>query len=259
VRGARLELHVAGPVARILFTSPENRNAIDLQFTRELAEAAARCAGDPALRVVVMQGQGEFFSVGGDIRDFVAHRAALRRHVLDMTEGFHGAIAALVEGDAVFLAAVNGMAAGGGFSLVCAADMAIARRSARFVSAYSRSGLTPDGGLSYFLPRIVGLRQAFDIMATNPTLSAEEALRLGIIARIAEDDAFEAEIDKLAQALAQSPPGVLAGLKRLLRASPSATLAQQLDTEAQSIARLAASPSSLERLAAFLAKSGRGA
>src|SRR5690606_10504128 len=95
------------------------------------------------------------------------------------------------------VAAVNGMAAGGGFSLVCMSDLAIATRSARFNFAYTRSALTTDGGATWFLPRLVGLQRAFDILATNPTLDAEEAARLGIIARVVDDDRFETEVEAL--------------------------------------------------------------
>jgi len=105
------------------------------------------------------------------------------------------------------------------------------------------------------LPRIVGIQKAFDIFATNPTLSAEQARDLGIISRVVEDDDFEAEVDKLARMIVESPPGALAALKKLLNASTSATLQEQFDAEANSIASLAASPSTMERLMAFLGKS----
>ena len=255
---AKVELSISGPIATIMLADPANRNAVDLRFVQELARAAIACAANDDVKVIVLRAEGEAFCVGGDIRHFLDNREHLRAHVLEMASTFHVALTRLRSGRAIVLIAVNGIAAGGGFSLVCNADMAVAKRSAKFVSAYTRSGLTPDGGGTYFLPRIVGLKKAFDIMATNPTLSAEQALELGIISRVFADEAFDDEVEKLAQSLAESPPGALAGLKALLRSSAAGSFEEQLDAEARSVAALASSPSTLERLTAFLQRGKSG-
>jgi 2-(1,2-epoxy-1,2-dihydrophenyl)acetyl-CoA isomerase len=147
--------------------------------------------------------------------------------------------------------ALNGMAAGGGFSLVCAADLVFARRSARLNSGYTRSGLTPDAGATYTLPRLVGSRKAFELMALNPTLTADEAQTLGIVSRVFDDDAFEAGVDAAIAGIARMTPGILAKLKRLVREGATRTLADQLDAEGLSIAGCASSPETLARLKAF--------
>src|SRR5690606_5906696 len=142
---------------------------------------------------------------GGDLNEFLRERDRIQGHVREMATWFHLAITVLNRLEAPVVCAVNGTAAGGGFSLVCMSDLAIATRSARFNLAYTRSGLTPDGGATWFLPRLVGTQRAFDIMATNPTLSAERACELGLIARVVDDAGFEAEVEATLTLLAKTP------------------------------------------------------
>lgn len=251
---ARVRREVEGGIARLTLCAPQNRNAIDAGFCLAFAAAAVDIAADPSVTVVLMRAEGDFFSVGGDFKDFLAHKDGLERHVLGMASQFHVGIMRLHQGPAPLVVAVNGMAAGGGFSLVLGADIAIAKRSARLVSAYTRSGLTPDGGGTWFLPRTVGSKRAFDILATNPTLTADDALALGILSRVVDDDVFEAEVEALVQGLAATPRHALQGLKRLLRSGEGASLAHQLDAEARSIAATASHPHSLAALEAFLTR-----
>jgi 2-(1,2-epoxy-1,2-dihydrophenyl)acetyl-CoA isomerase len=149
--------------------------------------------------------------------------------------------------------AVNGTAAGGGMSLVMMSDLAIATRSARFNLAYTRSGLTPDGGATWFLPRLVGTQRAFDIMALNPTLSAEQAEELGLIARVVEDESFASEVERTLQQLAQAPSNAVGRAKRLLRQSLSNNLETQLELEGRQIAENVSAPETLAALKAFFA------
>ncbi len=247
----KIRFDVIDGVARIVFANPANHNAVDLRFTQEFADAARRCEVEPELRAVLVSAEGAMFSVGGDLRDFMAHRERIRAHVREMTVNFHAAILTLNRLDAPVVAAVNGTAAGGGFSLVCMADMAIAKRSAKFNVAYTRSGLTPDGGATFFLPRMIGLQRAFDLMATNPTLTADEALALGIVARVVDDEVFDAEVGKLVSQLARSPAGALGRLKRQLRASLTNSLEQQFELEGAGIAEQASDPATLAMLESF--------
>lgn len=239
-------------IARIVLADPARRNAVDRRFVQEFADAARRCETVAGLRAVLLAADGEVFSVGGDLRDFLAHRDDIQAHVRAMTVDFHAAILTLNRLDAPLVCAVNGMAAGGGFSLVCMADLAIAKRSAKFNFAYTRSGLTPDGGATWFLPRLVGLQRAFDLLATNPTLSADDALALGILARVVDDEHFEHEVDALVRRLAAAPAGALGRLKRQLRASAANSLEQQFELEGAGIAEQAANPATLAMLEAFL-------
>lgn len=248
----RISLSIKDGIARLVMTGAARRNAVDLQWCREFAEATIACAADESIKVVVLSAEGDFFSVGGDIDNFIANRAHLRPHVLEMASLFHLGIMRLHQGAAPVISAVNGMAAGGGFSIALLGDIVLAKRSARFVAAYTNSGLSPDGGLTYNLPRLVGIRRAFELMALNTPLSAEQALDLGIITRVFDDASFEADVEAIVQQVAAMPVGALPALKKLMAASLDSSLQQQLDREAESVARLAASPATLEVLDAFL-------
>ncbi len=244
---------VADGIARIVIDDAARHNVVGAQFTKEFARAAIACEGRDDVRAVLLTANGREFSVGGDLNEFLRERDNLRPHIREMATYFHLGITVLNRLPAPVVCAINGLAAGGGMSLAMMADMTIATRSAKFTLAYTRSGLTPDGGGSWFLPRLVGAQRAFDIMATNPTLSADEACKLGIIARVVDDADFTAETEKLLRQLADAPSGSVQRAKRLLRAALSNSLEQHLELESQSIAEIAASPGTLATLEAFFA------
>lgn len=250
--GQRISFGITGRVARIVLANPARLNAIDGPCIEELAEAAAACEAHPSLVAIVLSHQGDAFSVGGDLRAFMAHRDHIGAHIATLAATFHAAVLSLRRAAAPVIAAVSGIAAGAGFSIVCGADLVVATASARFISAYTKSGLTPDGGGTWFLPRIVGHRVAFDLMATNPMLSADEAKALGIVTRVVPDDGLDAAVETLVAELAALPDGAVAGLKALLRRDEEAGLEAHLRAEAASIARMAASPTTLARLEEFL-------
>ena len=254
---SKVKFIVADGIARITLANPASYNAIDREVTQALRAAAVRCEVTPGLRCVLLSAEGKQFSVGGDLREFVRERAQIQSHIREMTIDFHAAIAILNRLPVPLVAAVNGLAAGGGVSLVCMTDLAIASRSSKFNFAYTRSGLTPDGGATYFLPRLVGPQRAFDILATNPTLSAETAQRMGLIARVVDDALFDTEVEQLVTQLAAMPSNAVGRLKGLLRQSLRNSLAEQLELEGSAIAALAATPETLATLDAFLAKDKR--
>lgn len=254
MNGERIRLTVADKVARIIFINPAKYNAMDQKFCQELSKAAIACEVNPEIKAIVIEAEGDVFSPGGDITDFVAHKDHIHAHVLDMATEIHIAVLSLRRAPAPVIAAVNGMTAGGAFSLICGADVVIAKKSAKFNVAFTRSGLTPDAGGTYFFPRVVGFRKAFWIMATNPTLTADQAAEIGLVSQVVEDDKFREEVDRVARLFADSAPGALAGLKKLLHSSLTATLDEQLNAEARSISALCATPATLERLIAFVEK-----
>ena len=253
----RIAFSIEQSVARIVLANPANRNAIDRSFILEFAAAAMECAAAAELTAIVLSARGDWFCAGGDLRAFLAHRDTIGDYVRSLAEMFHAAVLALRRATAPVIAVVGGTAAGAGFSLACGADLVVASTAARFVSAYTSSGLTPDGGGTFFLPHIVGRRTAFDLMATNPVLSAEEAKALGIVSRVVAPEALEAAAEALVAHLAAQPPGAVAGLKALLRRGEDAELSAQLRAEVDSIARLAASPTTLARLEQFLTRKAR--
>ena len=157
---------------------------------------------------------------------------------------------------APIVVALNGMAAGGGFSLVLSANLAVAKRSAKLNSAYTRTGLTPDGGGTWLLERLVGPQRAFDLMATNPTLTADQAHALGLVSRVVDDAAFDNEVRSVAQSLVALPAGAATRLKRLFASSigGGVSLEARMQAESEALATSVAQPETLARLDAFLKK-----
>lgn len=250
--GHRIAVTRTDGIGRIVLNNAENRNAVDLEFCEQFANAATQCASDKSLKVIVVEARGDFFSVGGDLADFLGHADDLEHYILQCVARFHIGIRYLAQCQAPVVVGLAGMAAGGGFSIVCGGDIVIATESARLNSGYTRSGLTPDGGGTYLLPRLVGWQKAFEIMALNRTIGAHEAQRLGLVSSVVPDDRFSSELENLVTALANSVPGVLAELKTLMRTGQDSSFSQQLDAEAISIANRAAQPETLARLRSFL-------
>ncbi len=253
----RIRFSIADGIARLVFCDVERHHAVDGQFTRELADAARQCEATAGLKAVLMTAEGKDFCVGGDLREFIAERPRIQTHVRDMTVHFHAAILTLNRLPVPVIAGVNGVAAGGGFSLVLMADLAIAARSAKFNFAYTKSGLTPDGGATFFLPRLVGPQRAFDLMATNPTLSAEQAQALGLVARVVDDEALATTLEETVAKIASAPANANGRLKGLLRASLNNSLEEQFELEARSIASGSAHPETQAAIDAFFQRTQR--
>jgi 2-(1,2-epoxy-1,2-dihydrophenyl)acetyl-CoA isomerase len=248
---SKIDFFVEDGVATILFDNALGHNAIDLEFCQSFSSAAKACLEEKSLSVIVVKGQGKTFTVGGDLEEFLNHRSDMGPHVGRMVQEFHIGIEALHQVQTPVLCGVNGVAAGGGMSIVCVSDLAIAKRSARFNFAYTNSGLTPDGGATWFLPRIVGMQRAFDLIATNPTLNANEARDIGLISRVVEDKSFDEELDRLVHYFKNLPSNSAGRAKGLLRSSLSSTLSSQLDKEAVSMVESVCMTSTVDMLDGF--------
>jgi 2-(1,2-epoxy-1,2-dihydrophenyl)acetyl-CoA isomerase len=166
----------------------------------------------------------------------------------------HPAVADLAELPAPVVAAVQGSAAGAGLALVAGADLVLAGASARFVLAYTGIGLVPDGGSTWYLPRIVGTRRALELALTNRALSADEACEWGLVTRVVADAELVAEAEALVATLASGPTRAYAATKRLLRASLSMPLESQLTHEATEMVVAGESRDGIEGVAAFVEK-----
>jgi 2-(1,2-epoxy-1,2-dihydrophenyl)acetyl-CoA isomerase len=254
VSGTSVELSVDAGVARLTLARPEAGNAIDPSLVTGLRAHAESLADRPDVRVVLLSGRGANFCVGGDLAYFSTLGDDVEVALLRLADDFHAGIAALRGLDAPVIAVVRGAAAGGGLSLACASDLVLAAESARFTMAYTRAGLSPDGGSSWFLPRVVGFRLATEMLLTNRLLSAAEAKAAGIVTEVIPDDELDAAAVELAARLAAGPTAAFGSVKRLLQASATTTLAEQLDAEAREIARNAALPDGREGVMAFLEK-----
>jgi 2-(1,2-epoxy-1,2-dihydrophenyl)acetyl-CoA isomerase len=241
-------------IARITLNRPDAANGLNMQMARELLDASIACRYRKDVRAVVLSGSGKMFCAGGDLRSFAANSDRIDAFIKELTTYLHAAVANFARMDAPLIVAVNGMAAGAGFSLAACGDLVIAARSARFAMAYTAAGLVPDGSSSYFLPRIIGLRRAQELMLTNRRLSAEEALEWGLVTRVVDDAELAQAADELARQIAVGPTGAYGAVKKLLSTSFEHALETQMELEGSAIAAASASPDGREGVAAFLEK-----
>jgi 2-(1,2-epoxy-1,2-dihydrophenyl)acetyl-CoA isomerase len=247
-----------GAIATLTLNRPDSLNALDPAMMDALVNDTAALAADRSVRCVVVRGAGKNFMAGGDIRHFASQLelapAERQRSFTELIGRLHAAIETLHRMPQPVLASVQGAVAGFGLSLLSACDLAIAAESAYFTAGYRRLGLTPDGGLSYALPRLVGSKKAMEILLLAERFDAREALRLGLVNRIVPDAELQAATAATAQALATGPGLATRNGKRLLRQSLSQPLSVQLDAEAASFGACAATEDFAEGVRAFLDK-----
>jgi len=255
---ATLLLERDGAIATLTLNRPASLNALDSEMIEALIAHSGALAADDSVRCVVIKGAGRHFMAGGDIRSFNDRLAGApadrRRDFTRMVEHMHAAIENLQRMPHPVLASVQGAVAGFGLSLMCACDLAIAAESSYFTSAYRHLGLTPDGGASYTLPRLIGLKKAMEITLLGDRFDAAGALRLGLVNRVVADAELEAATRQVAIVLATGPVLALRNGKRLLNQSLSQTLSAQLQAEAESFGACAASKDFAEGVRAFLDK-----
>ena len=247
-----LDFSVAAGVATITLNRPANMNAMSPQMGAELHAAALQIDANQDVRAVVLTGAGKVFCAGGDLGEFAAAGDGARTLIMKMTGDLHLALSRLARNAAPVIAAVNGTAAGAGFSLLMAADLAIAAESAVMTMAYTNAGLSPDGSSTYYMPRKIGDRRARELMLTNRVLSAAEALDWGVVNRVVADDQVLAEAQQLAAKLAQGPTQAYGQVKALLDGSFNQSLESQMELEARGIAAMISIPDGQEGLHAFL-------
>ena len=241
-------------VARITFNRPDSANALDMEMARDLMHVSIQVSEDPAVRAVIITGAGKMFCGGGDLKSFAAQGDALPGHLKEVALYLHAAISRFVRMVAPVIVAVNGAAGGGGMSLCLFADLVLAAESAKFTLAYTRAGLSPDGGSTYFLPRIIGVRRALELALTNRMLTAREAMDWVIVNKVVADSELQGEAQALASQLAGGATRALGAAKRLLHHSFAESLETQMELEAQGIADQARTRDAREGLAAFIAK-----
>ena len=240
-------------IARLRLNRPQAANGMDVPFLQALHAAILQCHGDPSVRAVVLTGEGKHFCAGGDVRTFASKGEQLPDYLREATAWLQLAIAALIQLEAPVIAGVHGFAAGGGgFGLVCASDFVIAGRSAKFMSGAVRVGMAPDAGVSVTLTQLVGLRKATEILLTNPTLTANDALAIGLLTKVVDDDAVESEALAYAKQFTDMAPKAVGATKRLLWGGVGATIADRLPEEARTVSALSGTADSLEGLAAVI-------
>lgn len=240
-------------VAWLTLNRPASFNALSLDGAKELLEIANRCGSDRAIRAAVLTGAGDkAFCAGGDVTSFAKDPAHVDLLIKELTTHLHMAISRFAWMDAPLIAMVNGVAAGAGLSLVACCDLAIAAATARFTSAYTQIGLSPDGSSTYFLSRLVGTRRAAELYLTNRTLSAQEALDWGLVNQVVAADTLKETVAALASKLAQGPTRAHGGVKRLLLMATQDSLESQMERETRQIVELSQSKDGLEGVRAFV-------
>jgi 2-(1,2-epoxy-1,2-dihydrophenyl)acetyl-CoA isomerase len=242
---------VCGRVLQVRLTAPERSNSLDLAAAECLAKALGQVG--PGVGALSLLHDGANFCVGGDVRGF-RDADDPEGYILDLAESAHRCIRLLTQARVPVVLGARGWAAGAGMALLLTPDVLVLGHSARMRVAYPAIGITPDCGLSWHLPRIVGHARARDILLTNRVIDAAEALAIGIAARVVADDAVEETVRRIAAELADGPTEADRNIRTLLADSASRTLDAHLDVEARCISRSAGTPQGTEGIRAFLAK-----
>jgi enoyl-CoA hydratase/carnithine racemase len=235
-----MRIEVDGEIGTLTFDRPDAFNAMSPELIGEMTVAFAWLADRAPIRALVVTGAGPAFSAGGDVtylrkgseEEEVDLPSAVRRGA----EVLHMAIVDLRRIPCPVIAAVNGPAAGAGFSLALACDFRIASTEAFFTPAYGRIGASPDGGMTYFLPRVVGPARALQILLDDPDMNAEQALAEGIVSEVVPADQLAARAREKAEKLARPAPHYARMAKILVGGSVEHTLAEHLQLERHGIA-----------------------
>jgi 2-(1,2-epoxy-1,2-dihydrophenyl)acetyl-CoA isomerase len=240
-------------VAVITLNRPQQANALNDQMIHELFDAAFRCDADASIRAVVLTGAGKAFCAGGDLQSMAEQGDDAPALLTKLATVLHAAITRLQRMDAPVVVAINGNAGGAGLGLALSGDYAMASSEARFVSAYTASGLTPDAATTYLLAKYVGLLRAKELILTNRSLTAEEACNWGMVNKVVHPDQLMQEALGLAATLAAGPTKAFGASKRLLTTAFSASMETQLEFESASITNIVRTTSDArDAITAFL-------
>jgi 2-(1,2-epoxy-1,2-dihydrophenyl)acetyl-CoA isomerase len=245
----------AGRLATVTLNRPGAFNAFDWDTLDALATKLGELAADDAVRGVVITGAGRAFCAGGDLKQLLAFPEGTQAGFHRLAGRFHASITEMRRMPKPVVAAVNGVAAGGGFSFALAADFRVMARSATLKCAYLSAGLTLDGGGTWTLPRLVGQARALEIAALDAPIAAEQALAWGLATEVVDDGQALAAAQALATRLAETRSMHSFGVtKRLLLASEYNPLETQLEWERAGIAACGAHPDGAEGMTAFAEK-----
>lgn len=257
--GDRIKFDKRDALAVITLNRPEARNALTPEMVADLGRAVRSC-GRPDVRAVLITGAGDAFCAGADLRDFEHQLSeggpeSLSHHVRSLADALHREVVLGIRRlEKPVVAAINGVAAGAGFSLMLACDLRLAADNARFLMAYANIGATADGGATYLLPRLVGAGKAMEIYLASQPISAERALEMGLVNQVCTAKELEQHATETAARLAQGPTLAYAGVKSLFERSWSSGFEGQLDAETEAIASMGLTSDFQEGIRAFVEK-----
>lgn len=226
-----LKIQQEGAVLMLKLNRPKAFNSFNREMAFALIDALNKASEDEVVRAIVLTGEGRAFCAGQDLVEATEDNGISFEMILN--EHYNPIIKAIRYNKKPVIAAVNGVAAGAGANIAFSCDMTIAKSSASFTQAFSKIGLVPDSGGTFFLPRLVGLQRATAMMMLSNKVSAQEAVDMGLIYQIAENEVFESTVNKLAAKLASMPTKAFAMTKELINAAMTNDLDAQLEMEGQ--------------------------
>ncbi len=250
-------LEIADSVGTITLNRPKAYNALNIDLAEGLRDALIRCDEDSAVRAVLITGNGPAFCSGGDIKQMMEAVAAdghAASFLKTLTVALHAATATMIHMPKPVITAVNGAAAGAGFSLAITGDLVLAADNARFTVAYTAIALAPDGGSTFVLPRLVGAKRALELIYTNRPLSAVEARSLGIVNEVFPAVQFPQRAREFALELANGPTVAFGHAKKLLTLSAQSSFETQMEHERRAIAACGRTEDFREGANAFFGK-----
>jgi 2-(1,2-epoxy-1,2-dihydrophenyl)acetyl-CoA isomerase len=247
-----IKFTIENNIGKIVLNRAEKFNSFNREMSIALQEALAACATDNSVRAIVLTGEGKAFSAGQDLSEAMRPDGPGIKKIVE--EHYNPIIRGIRELPKPVVCAVNGTAAGAGANIALCCDIVVAARSASFIQAFSKIGLIPDSGGTFFLPRLVGFQRASALMMLGERIAAEDALDMGMIYKVYEDENLQAEALELAMTLSKLPTKGLGLTKLLLNKSASNTLEQQLDEEGTYQVQAAQTLDFKEGVAAFLEK-----
>jgi 2-(1,2-epoxy-1,2-dihydrophenyl)acetyl-CoA isomerase len=249
-----IELVKTDTIAQITLNRPEAYNAFNYELVSQLANQLNALAGESDVRGVVITGKGKAFCAGGDLKWALGYPAKPGAAFHTLASQFHLAILEIRRMKKPVVAAVNGVAAGGGFSLALACDFRVMEKSAVLKQAYTSNGLCIDGGGTFTLPRLVGYARALEIAAFDEPISADQALSWGLVTKVVEDGQALVEATSMAQLLARRALNSFAWSKKLITDTFNTSFESQLELERTALEACADHTDGREGLAAFSEK-----
>lgn len=237
---------------------PAALNSLNRSMSEAFTPAIERVLSDTSVRVMIMQGAGDHFMAGGDIKGFGETLGVAgperRKHYYDMIGQLHAGVEQLQRSNVITICKVRGACAGIGLSFAIGCDLTVASEDAYFTTAYKVIGLTPDGGQSFFLPRLVGVKKAMELTLLSERVGAIEAQQMGLLNRVVPTAELDAAVDKLANQLLRSSRHSMNGIKRLINQSMQSSFSAQLQAERESFSECASTENFAEGIRAFIEK-----
>jgi 2-(1,2-epoxy-1,2-dihydrophenyl)acetyl-CoA isomerase len=251
-----IQTEMRGTVCLLTLNRPERLNALSVEMANDF-QGAVRDALVQGARAVLLTGSGRAFCAGGDLREmqYIASREGRLEAFFDEPlRLLNESILLIRQAPVPFIAAVNGVASGGGCNLALACDLVVAAESAKFNQAFIKIGLSPDCGGTFILPRLVGWKRATELLFTGDMLTAQQALEMGMINAVTPDGELLSHAQAMAERLAGAPTAAIAQIKRLLEASANNDYGGQLELERKAQIQSGQTKDFREGLSAFLEK-----